>query len=302
MNITLKYINKLYNINNIINDSYSNLTLLNDFKLIQSDFYKNGFVKVKLLDENQCLDLLNFYKNSPNSKNDKFGFHVSLDLEHAELINTISNKIINIIKPSVDNIISDYQFISPRFAVKEANQNSLVPPHQDWSFVDENKYQSYNLWIALTPSTIQNGTLGFLKGSHQKLSNIRATPLPYFKVPFHDYAYELLDEMEYIELEAGEALLFNSRIIHASKPNSTNDARINIAVELTHKDAPLIHYNLQSDNHTIYEYEIDNSFFTKYSNLKLTDLYFRKELIKDYKFIRKFKYNFEKISKAYLLK
>lgn len=177
----------------------------------------------------------------------------------------------------------------------------MVPPHQDWSFVDETEFQSYNLWIALTPTKLNNGTLGFLKGSHNKLKNIRATPLPIYKVPFHDYAFDLLDELKYIELEPGEAFLFNSRIIHASKPNISNDARINIAIEITNKTAQLIHFNLQPDNKTIHEYFIDNNFFNLYSNAKLTEIFKSKKNTIEYKINRTFKYKQEYINKQELL-
>lgn len=268
---------------------------------LQNQLNERGFIKIKLLDETTVKDLLNFFRSRPNPKNEKFGFHVTLDLKSSAEIDEISNFIKNTIQPFADAFFKDYKFISPRFAVKEPNENSLIPPHQDWSFVDEEHFQSYNLWIAITPSTFRNGTLGFLPGSHNKLTNIRATPLPLFKVPFNDYAYELTESLEFIELEEGEAFFFNNRLIHASKPNTTSEARINIAIETTHKEAALLHYNLSPDNKTILEYQIDESFFTKYSNAKLTEMYSKKIHISDYPMIRKHRYHREVINKKKLI-
>lgn len=268
---------------------------------LQQELDINGFVKIPLLSVTELQEIMNIYEHFPNAKNNNFGFHVTLDLPSSETINTISENIKNIIDTSVGSYFDDFKYISPRFAVKEAHENSFIPPHQDWSFVDEKKFQSYNLWIAITPSTYKNGTLGFLKKSHNKLSNIRATPLPIFKVPFHDYAMELTDKLEYIELNAGEALIFNSRIIHASKPNITAEKRINISVELTNKDAQLIHYNLIPDNKTISKYNIDDSFFSKYSNAKLTVMYRNKQPISDFKSVEKINNTSTFISKSDLL-
>ncbi len=260
-----------------------------------------GFVKLQLLPAAIVSELLDIYNNNPNPKNPYFGFHVTLDLSAPEKINDISRKIDALIRPYAGAFLENFQFISPRFAVKEPNRNSHIPPHQDWSFVDESVYQSYNLWIALTPSTLDNGTLGFLKGSHNILTNIRATPLPIFQVPFHDYAYELSDELEYISLAPGEAFLFNSRIIHASHPNTTDKSRINIAVEITSDKAALQHYYLSPVGNKIESYTIDGAFFTKYSNAKLTEMYKQHKTIPDYTCQETIPNNIPKIKKADLL-
>ncbi|MBK9353442.1 MAG: phytanoyl-CoA dioxygenase family protein [Bacteroidetes bacterium] len=265
-----------------------------NFQFKQQELDQNGFIKIDFLPLPIVEELKLFYAKMPNSKHDAFGFHVSLDLKSEAQINEISNYISKKIMPFSESYFNAFQFISPRFAIKEANQNSLIPPHQDWSFVDESEYQSYNLWIALSPSTLENGTLGFLKGSHLKLKNIRATPLPIFKVPFNDFAMELLPYLEYIPLQPGQAILFNSRVIHASKPNQTKDARINVAVELTHNLAQLKHYYLNPINNRIDEFNIDESFFTKYSNAKITDIYKQKKEISEFEKVKVFDNRIEK--------
>ena len=268
---------------------------------LQQKLNNKGFIKINLLPDITVKELLEVYNHYPNPKNNYFGFHVTLDLTAQDTISLISGKITSLIQTYTDKYFIDYRFISPRFAVKEPTANSDIPPHQDWSFVDESRYQSYNLWIALTPSTIENGTLGFLKGSHNVLSNYRATPLPIFHVPFHDYAYDLINELEFVTLEPGEALLFNSRIIHASKPNKSNAARVNIASEITSKNAELKHYYLSPNNQKIEQYAIDADFFTLYSNAKLTALFNQHKSITEYPVQAVFSNQTEKISKNELL-
>ncbi|MFN8295429.1 MAG: phytanoyl-CoA dioxygenase family protein [Chitinophagales bacterium] len=268
---------------------------------LQQQLNKKGFVKINLLPDVTIKELLEVYHKYPNPKNNYFGFHVTLDLQEQDKISMISDKIAALIQPYTDTYFADYRFISPRYAVKEPTANSDIPPHQDWSFVDESRYQSYNLWIALTPSTLENGTLGFLKGSHNVLNNFRATPLPIFHVPFHDYAYELSGELEFITLEAGEALLFNSRIIHASRPNKSNSPRITIATEITSKEAELKHYYLSPTNQKIEQYAIDADFFTIYSNAKLTALFNQRKSITGYPVQAVLPNKLDKISKDELL-
>ncbi len=274
------------------------MKIFNDkYQLLQNTLDNEGWVKFQFLPESVVKELIALYHYMPNAKNDFFGFHVSLDIFNPQIINEIASKISLSIQNFSDNFFENYKLISPRFAVKEAHQNSLIPPHQDWSFVDEDLYQSYNLWIALTPSTLKNGTLGFMRKSHKVLKNFRATPLPIFQVPFHDFANELIEDIEYIELEPGEAFFFNSRIIHASKPNISENKRINIAIELTHKDAPLIHFYKSPISGKIEQFEIDSTFFNQYSNAKLTEMYHKKESITNYKKIKEFKNDILPISK-----
>ncbi len=263
---------------------------------LQKEIDNVGFIKIKILTEKQITEIRNFYNTKQKSNLDKFGFHTSVDLEDINTINEIAEFLKKNLEEELPKYFTDYQIISPRFIIKDPNLNSLIPPHQDWSFVDETQFQSYNLWISITPTTIKSGTLGFLKNSHNKLSNIRATPLPIFKVPFHDYSYKLLDKLEYYELNAGEAFLFNSRIIHASKPNETDSQRIVIASEITNKDAQLIHYNLQPDNKTIYKYHINNSFFSRYNNKKLTKMFYNKENIEGFNLVSKFTHKVDRIN------
>ncbi len=274
------------------------MKIFNDkYQLLQDTLDNEGWVKFQFLPESMVKELIALYEFMPNAKNSFFGFHVSLDISNPQIINEIASKISSSIQIYSENFFENYKFISPRFAIKEPQQNSLIPPHQDWSFVDENLYQSYNLWIALTPSTLKNGTLGFMGKSHKVLKNFRATPLPIFQVPFHNFANELIEDIEYMELEPGEAFFFNSRIIHASKPNISENKRINIAIELTHKDAPLIHFYKSPISGKIEQFEIDSTFFNQYSNAKLTEMYHKKESISNYKKIKEFKNDILPISK-----
>ncbi|MBK7503751.1 MAG: phytanoyl-CoA dioxygenase family protein [Bacteroidetes bacterium] len=125
----------------------------------------NGIWKIDLLDEKTLSQLLDIYKENPKPNIKDFGFHLSVELEDNLQANKIAEEISSKIKEKTDGFFVDYKYISPRFAVKEPNSNSLIPPHQDWTFVDESKFQSYNLWIALVDINETNGTLGFLKGS-----------------------------------------------------------------------------------------------------------------------------------------
>lgn len=243
----------------------------------------NGFAKIPVLNHQELTSLIDFYYSQQNDSQNDYGFEVSIESLDLEYKKIIGNKIDTILKRSKSSLFKNAHFISPRFVLKKSNPNSFVPPHQDWTFVDEKKYRSYNLWIALVDTTIENGALGFVPKTHNYFTTPRATPLPIFKVPFEDNANAFLPYTQFIQLKAGEAVLFDSRVVHTSLPNSSGKDRLAIALEITPEEAQLFHFNLiDAETGIVKKYEIDESFFYKYGNAQLLKLFHKKQSIESY--------------------
>jgi hypothetical protein len=109
--------------------------------------------------------------------------------------------------------------------VKPAGERA-VPPHVHPIFTLEQTQNTVFCWCALEDMVDANGVMEVLPGSH-KLFPIM--PMynrePYF-LPAWD---EVCARMEPIYLKAGEALLFDESLIHASKANLTKDNRLALA-------------------------------------------------------------------------
>jgi ectoine hydroxylase-related dioxygenase (phytanoyl-CoA dioxygenase family) len=76
--------------------------------------------------------------------------------------------------------------------VKEKNPVSVVPPHQDWSFTDEDQgFISATVWTALVDTDMNNGAMGVIVGSHKFFNHHRASPAPEFKAPFDGYMFSV---------------------------------------------------------------------------------------------------------------
>ena len=112
----------------------------------------------------------------------------------------------------------------------------------DWNFVDENQFCSATVWTALVDVTEQNGALGVIRGSHTIFNHKRSSPSPQSKSPLSDHVFTLFPFVEIIEMKAGESLIFNNRLIHASPPNLSNQARIAVGIGITHSEAQLNHF------------------------------------------------------------
>ena len=124
--------------------------------------------------------------------------------------------------PSMQSMFVNHRMLSYFFLVKGIGDNSILRMHQDWSIIDERKYRAYNLWIPLVESTVENGTLFAIKGSHRFPLNIRGAGIP---AKYADHFSEAKKHLKPIHVKPGEALVFDSRLLHYSPPNFSESSR-----------------------------------------------------------------------------
>ena len=89
-----------------------------------------------------------------------------------------------------------------------------------------------NVWVGLTPSTLENGCVRMIYGSHRKQQVEHANRFDANNVLVHGqtavgYA---LDEATPIEVDAGEMTLFHLFMVHGSGANTTNEPRLGLAL------------------------------------------------------------------------
>ncbi len=119
------------------------------------------------------------------------------------------------------------------FFIKEAHNPAFVSWHQDSTYWGLDKPDVVTAWIALTPSNLANGAMGFIPGTHKG-----------DQIPHRDtFAQNNLltrgqevtvdvDERRAvtIELKPGEMSLHHVRLVHGSPPNPSGDRRIGFAI------------------------------------------------------------------------
>lgn len=239
----------------------------------RQQFEEKGYLVVDLLTAAEVADLIQFYHSLHHSHKTGYGFHVSLDNTDPDFVRNISTRITAVLQDKMEQKFGNFRLFSGRFLVKDHNRLGLVTPHQDWSFTNEAQSVSATVWVPLQETTVQNGAIGVIEGSHLAYTGIRATPLPVFKVPFDDCSPKIFPYLKIIDMQAGQALLMNNRLIHGSPPNLTAQPRISIGAEIIEQSAPLYHYYLHPTNNTVMQYAIDETFFYRFSNAKLLHLY-----------------------------
>ena len=127
------------------------------------------------------------------------------------------------------------------FFIKEPGDGRIVTWHQDltyWGFGETS--DQVTAWIALTPSTVENGCMRFVPGSHRRHF------VPHRKCPSEknmlsqgqEIAVEVDDEEATdIVLAPGQLSLHHGMLFHSSGPNASSNRRIGVAIRYVNPNA-----------------------------------------------------------------
>ena len=240
---------------------------------LQKQFEQKGFVKLPMLGPEEVEFLRDYYLNQEFDNKIEQGFHISLDNQNEELVKEVGERIKGVLAPKTEELLDDCQIFTASYVIKEPGLQNIVPPHQDWTFVDEDQFCSATVWTALVDVTEQNGALGVIPGSHTIFHHKRSSPSPQSKSPLADHIFTLFPFVEVVEMKAGESLIFDNRLIHASPPNLSGQVRIAVGVGVTQSEAKLKHYYQNPSSGKLEEYDVDQGFFTWFNNKRLSDLF-----------------------------
>ena len=252
---------------------------------VQKFFEAEGYVKLPVLSEADINELLDFYTSLGLKSEGGYGFNISMDGTDKEVISKITKKIFELALPKASVHFQNAKPFVTSFVVKEPNPLSVVPVHQDWSFVeDENKHCSVTCWIPLVDTNLENGALGVVRGSHKFFYNFRPSPAPQVPSPISEHMFTIFPYLKLVEMKAGEALIFDNRTFHGSPSNTSAGPRVAFGIGFTQSDAKLCHYYLKpgGNKDTVFKYKIDPPFFEKYNNTLLSKMYDKGELIEGY--------------------
>ena len=117
--------------------------------------------------------------------------------------------------------------------IKEPNSLHHVTYHQDATYMGLEPQNSLTAWIALTESTCENGCVRMIRGSHRLDIQQHIDTFGEGNILTRGQQIENVDEKHAvdIELEPGQMSLHHARTIHGSRPNTTADRRIGIALQ-----------------------------------------------------------------------
>ncbi len=229
----------------------------------QSELERNGYAIVNLLDCSEVQQLLELYHSVAHIFAG-MGFAVSLmshDLNYRQRLN---QQIKSIFQSKLSSLFPAYRLCFGSLIVKHPNlATSEVQMHQDWSFVDETQFASYGIWCPLVDVTPQNGCLSVVRGSHRLNRKPRGlmNDFPYW----HLLSTLQKDYLTELPMQAGQALVYDSRLFHCSPINQSQSDRVVAAGLMIPHSTSLRYYHrdFAVTPPQLEVFEVDDGFYTR---------------------------------------
>ncbi len=228
---------------------------------IQRKFDEDGFVKIPLLSEQEVDTLAKMREEYFPEKGSVF--FSSSYLDDYDLKMEISNKISEAISAGLEKQCVNYRLIGAAYLIKGIGKHSEMPMHQDWTIVDEQEFYAVNVWIPLTDTNEENGTLELMKGSHKWNEALRAPTLP---MAFAGLEDKIKPKLTVVPAKKGEVIILNQATIHYSKPNTTDEIRPAITSGMISQKAPLKFHYWDKERNQIEEFEQEDDFLLRFEN------------------------------------
>jgi hypothetical protein len=236
---------------------------------LNTEFQHQGFVRFPLFSQSQLSELLGFYEEHVQVKQRNAchdTFHTTSNTSDNELIHKVSSFIKPFFMAELPKYIDGCNFTISNYLVKESGPDSAVSAHQDWTFVDEDRFVSFNVWVCLGNADYFTGNMQFVPGSHRFKSSLRVSPgQPRF---YDEYIHRISDYLVDVPTKSGECVVFHHSIIHASRKNRSGAPRISCVIAGYPNDADLYHYFWEpgSSNDRIEKYQVCNDSFLDLRN------------------------------------
>jgi ectoine hydroxylase-related dioxygenase (phytanoyl-CoA dioxygenase family) len=215
---------------------------------------EQGYVLIPLLDGAQIAHLKDFFEAHQKEVVDRF--YASVHNTDTDFRLRMDAEIQTILRHSLELILEDAEALGGSFIAKPRGTAGILPPHADWNIVDERVYRSYNLWIPLVDTSVENGAVHVIPGSHSWLDYFRGPGIPN---PFEPLKMDIWNAMQALEMKAGTALLYDHRLLHASPVNHTDALRLACVLGVKPKAAPMRYYH--GDGQLVREYAAHPTFF-----------------------------------------
>ena len=229
-------------------------------KILEKELAKNGYVVIPFLTKEETTELKNFYyeHHSPTLE----GMYATAHVPDIDLRMKMTNNIKEEFSRAIEETFCHATALGGSFIAKGKGNNGTLKPHQDWNIVNEEKYRSFNIWVPLVDLTDDNGVICVMPKSHLWQKTFRSANTPSV---FQNVENELWTEMERLYMKAGEALIYDHRLLHASGNNNTDEIRLATVFGIIPDEAEMVYYH-QKDEDTIEIYKSNPAFFL-YGNI-----------------------------------
>jgi hypothetical protein len=233
---------------------------------LQKEFELKGYVVIERL---LTIAALNELKTLFEKYQSKFEgpFHTSHFSSDVVYKKEVHEAIAAIVFACAGKYLEGYAPVFGNFMIKNPDPAAAMDLHADWAYVDETKYSSAAIWIPLIDVNEENGCLGVIEGSHTITNLIRGPRIRQSTGDHHIAWQKRLGTL--LPIKAGDAIIYNHRLLHYSHPNKTSVIRPAINLSIVPVQAECIHYCMPEGTEDIHLYSVpDSNFYIQYTHFQ----------------------------------
>jgi hypothetical protein len=229
-----------------------------------TDFQKQiehqGYVQFPFLSEVEVENLLSEYQTGITDE--KAGFHCTMFSPNGDYRRSVDQLIKEAFVKSLTDKIEGAKMLYSNFMVKESGDGSDFFIHQDWTYVNEDKVSSWAIWVPLVDLTDNNGALHVVPGSHRMKNNFRGPGVADALDGLQDVIRNELGSP--LKLKAGEAVVWDHRLVHYSPANLSPKSRVAATVILVPEGEQILHCRAAGAELEVDVHEVDTDFYMNY--------------------------------------
>jgi ectoine hydroxylase-related dioxygenase (phytanoyl-CoA dioxygenase family) len=190
--------------------------------------------------------------------------------EIRKAVQQVINRNAELILPRMFDMEKTDTHTGGAFQVKPAHAQSDLLIHQDSTVIDEENDYCLFVWIPFCDVTMDNGVVSFVPGSHLWGNTQRSLGVPW---QFLGNIERLYRHAVPITARAGDVIVFDPAVIHASAPNLSADVRHAITMTVLRRDYQLVYYfrNPDIDPGFIEKYYVTEEFYYHYDFISRPD-------------------------------
>ncbi|MBX7181345.1 MAG: phytanoyl-CoA dioxygenase family protein [Bacteroidia bacterium] len=221
-------------------------------KALDDELKREGYVVVPFLSPQQVIDLKTFFIQ--NHTDALPGFYATAHSPNLGFRKAMNDRIIQEFSTPIQSLFSHCKPLGGSFVVKNNQGSEVLRAHQDWNIVDETRFRSFNIWVPLVDLSSQNGAITVLPGSHAWIENYRGPNIP---DDFEQVNSQLWDRMLTLNMKAGQALIYDHRLFHASHANTSDFLRMACVFGIIPENAEMLYYYGNGNQVEVYKSSVD---------------------------------------------
>jgi len=222
---------------------------------LDKELAEYGFVQIQILDNHEIKKLEKYF-HLKTTQADKINLATFFSA-NVNYRKDVHYKINSIIEPRLASIVTNkFKSFFGNYMVKPYKCSPLIL-HSDWSYVNEKRSQSFNVWIPLVEANSKNGGLWVVPKSHTIVKFLRGVNLPR-----NYYQHIKLLQTKYakpLKVKPGHAIVYDNRLLHFSYSNYTKKIRLAVSLFMLPTNESFYYYYMNSDNTLINKYELNST-------------------------------------------